>query len=84
MQNQEWMASIKAKWAEALQQYHTRQKFALNEENGHRSCTLVNMGAVALRLGRQVLNFDPVNQLFIGDDAANALVDQPMRGPWKI
>lgn len=63
---------------------HTRQKFALNEENGHRSCTLVNMGAVALRLGRQVLNFDPVNQLFIGDDAANALVDQPMRGPWKI
>ena len=62
----------------------TRQKFALNEQNGHHSCTLVNMGAVGLRLGRSVLNFDPKTQLFIGDDAANALVDQPMRGEWKI
>src|SRR5690606_9254175 len=36
-----------------------RQKFALNEENGHRSCTLVNMGKIALRLNRS-LKFDPV------------------------
>ncbi len=62
----------------------TRQKFALNEVNGHHSCTLVNMAAVALRLGRKVLKFDPQTQTFIGDDAANALIDQPMRGPWKI
>ncbi len=62
----------------------TRQKFALNEENGHHSCTLVNMAAVALRLGRKTLNFDKQTQTFIGDDAANALIDQPMRGPWKI
>lgn len=61
----------------------TRRPFALNEENGHRSCTIVNMGVVALRLGRN-LKFDPVNQLFIGDDAANALVDQPMRGEWHM
>lgn len=67
-----------------LQCVHTRQKFALNEENGHHSCTLVNMGTCALRLNRSVLNFDPKKQLFIGDDAANALIDQPMRGPWKI
>ena len=33
-----------------LECVRTRQKFALNEENGHRSCTLVNLGAVALRL----------------------------------
>ena len=62
----------------------TRQKFALNEENGHRSCTLVNLGAVALRLNRSVLNFDPVNQVFVNDDAANALIYQPMRGPWHL
>ncbi len=62
----------------------TRQKFALNEENGHHSCTLVNMATVALRLGRRALGFDPATQLFIGDDAANALIDQPMRGPWKL
>lgn len=61
----------------------TRKKFALNEENGHRSATIVNMGVIALRLGRS-LDFDPVKQEFINDDEANRLINQPMRGPWKI
>ena len=61
----------------------TRKKFALNESNGHRSCTIVNLGIVALRLGRN-LKYDPVNQQFIDDDGANRLINQPMRGPWKI
>ena len=61
----------------------SRRLFALNEENGHRSCTLVNMGIVALRLGRN-LNFDPVNQQFIDDEAANRMIDQPMRGEWSM
>ena len=61
----------------------TRQKFALNEMNGHRSCTMVNMGVIAVRLGRS-LNFDPVKQEFIDDEAANRLLDQPMRGPWTF
>lgn len=62
----------------------TRQKFALNEDNGHKSCTLVNLGAIGLRLGRHELAFDPATQTFISDDAANALINQPMRGEWKI
>jgi myo-inositol 2-dehydrogenase / D-chiro-inositol 1-dehydrogenase len=61
----------------------TRKKFALNEENGHRSCTIVNLGVIALRLGRN-LHFDPVKQQLIDDDGANRLINQPMRGPWKI
>jgi len=61
----------------------TRQKFALNEANGHRSCTLVNLGLAAVRLGRN-LRFDPVAQRFIDDEGANRLIDQPMRGPWQI
>lgn len=60
-----------------------RKKFALNEDNGHRSCTLVNMGVIALQLGRS-LNFDPVKQEFIDDEAANHLIDQPMRGEWTL
>lgn len=60
-----------------------RQKFALNEENGHRSCTIVNLGLTALRLGRS-LKYDPVKQLFVDDEGANRLIDQPMRGPWTI
>ena len=55
----------------------------LNEINGFRSATIVNMGVCALRLNR-TLNFDPVKLEFIGDEAANALIDQPMRGPWKM
>ncbi len=61
----------------------TRQKFALNEENGFRSGTLVNMAIIALRLGRS-LQFDPVKCEFIGDHAANLLVHQPMRAPWNL
>lgn len=62
----------------------TRRKFALNEDNGHHSCTLVNLGAMALRLGRKVMHFDPATQLVINDEAANQLINEPMRGPWKI
>ncbi len=61
----------------------TRRKFALNESNGHRSSTIVNMGKIALQLGRS-LEFDPVKQEFLNDEAANRLINPPMRGPWKI
>ena len=60
-----------------------RRKFALNEENGHRSCTLVNLGVIAVRLGRE-LQYDPEKELFVNDDAANRLIHQPMRSPWTI
>ncbi|MNL43840.1 hypothetical protein D3C87_1663720 [compost metagenome] len=66
-----------------LESVRTREKFALNEENGYRSCTLVNMGLIALRLNRS-LKFDSTKDEFINDDAANRLVYQPMRGPWSM
>lgn len=66
-----------------LESVRTRQKFALNEINGHRSCTIVNMGLAALRLNR-TLEFDPVNEMFINDEAANRLINQPTREPWSI
>ncbi|MFT5130738.1 MAG: myo-inositol 2-dehydrogenase/D-chiro-inositol 1-dehydrogenase, partial [Rhodothermales bacterium] len=61
----------------------TRKKFALNEENGHRSCTLVNLGKIAIQL-RRPLRYDPVAQQFIDDEEANRLVYQPMRGHWSL
>jgi predicted dehydrogenase len=61
----------------------TRKKFALNEQNGHRSCTLINMAKIAVQLGRS-LKFDPVKQRFVDDEEANRLAHQPMRGPWHI
>jgi len=60
-----------------------RRKFGLNEQNGHRSATLVNLAKISLRLGRE-LNFDPKTQRFADDEGANRLADQPMRTPWKV
>lgn len=67
-------------FAEAVR---TRRPFALNERNGHRSCTLVNLGKAALQLGRP-LRYDPVAERFVGDDEANRLLGQPLRAPWRL
>ena len=60
-----------------------RTPFALNESNGFRSCTVVNMGKIALQLGR-TLHFNPVTQEFVNDAEANKLLNPPMRAPWNI
>jgi predicted dehydrogenase len=61
----------------------TRQRFALDAEIGHHSCTLVNLGAIALRLRRR-LHFDPATGRFPGDDEANRLLDPPARASWGL
>jgi myo-inositol 2-dehydrogenase/D-chiro-inositol 1-dehydrogenase len=60
-----------------------RRKFALNEVNGHRSCTLVNLAKIAMQTGRR-LRFDPVTQRFVDDVDANRYLLQPMRGDWSL
>jgi len=60
-----------------------RTPFALNEANGFRSCTIINMGKIALQLGR-TLKFNPVTQEFINDEEANKLINPAMRSPWNI
>jgi len=60
-----------------------RTPFALNESNGFRSCTIINMGKIALQLGR-TLHFNPDTQEFLNDTEANFLINPPMRGPWTI
>ncbi len=60
-----------------------RKTFALNEANGYRSCTLVNLGLIAMRVHRN-LNFDPIKQEIVGDEEAKQLMDQPMRAPYIL
>jgi myo-inositol 2-dehydrogenase/D-chiro-inositol 1-dehydrogenase len=60
----------------------TRKKFALHEQNRFWSCTMLNMAITAHRLNKN-LKFDSKTLHFDGP-AANALIDQPMRAPWKI
>jgi len=66
-----------------IQTVRTRKKFALNEANGFRSCTLVNLAKIATRLNR-LLRFDPIKNCFIGDAEADRLILQPMRAPWHL
>jgi len=66
-----------------IESVRTRRPFALNERNGFRSSTIVNMGVVALRLNRS-LDFDPVKLEFVGDEAANKYLNQPMRAPFSL
>jgi predicted dehydrogenase len=67
-------------FAEAVRK---RRKFPLNEENGHRTCILINLAKIAVRLGRP-LRFDPAGQRFVDDAEANRLIDEPMRAPWHL
>ena len=60
-----------------------RKTFALNEANGHKSCTLVNLGLIAMRVHRN-LKFDPIKQEIVGDEEARQLMDQPMRAPYIL
>jgi len=60
----------------------TRKKFALNEQNGFWSCTIVNLGKIAHRTNKS-FKFDP-DALKIDVPECQALIEQPMRAPWKI
>ena len=60
-----------------------RTPFALNESNGFRSCTIINLGKIALQLGR-TLHFDPVKQDFINDEEASRMINPAMRAPWNM
>jgi len=66
-----------------MESVRTRKKFALNEMNAHRSATLVNLCKISWQLGRP-LSFDPATQRCKNDEAANRLIDSPMRAPWHL
>ena len=52
-------------------------------EVGHRSNTVCILTHIAMRLGRK-LQWDPRAERFVGDDAANAMLDYPHRAPWTL
>jgi predicted dehydrogenase len=48
---------------------------------GHRSASVCHLGVMAIRLGRK-LNWDPVQEQFIGDTEADQHISRPMRPPY--
>ncbi|MEK6754971.1 MAG: hypothetical protein AABZ02_02345, partial [Bacteroidota bacterium] len=69
-----------ANWVECVR---TRSKPSSHEEIGHRSASLGHLVAISFRLGRS-LKWDPVKEVFVGDDEANRLRSRAMREPWRI
>ena len=52
-------------------------------EVGHRSITVCHLANIARAVGRP-LKWDPVKEIFAGDEAANALLDRPRRKGFEL
>ena len=52
-------------------------------EIGHRSAAVCHLGNIAMLLGRK-LNWDPKNEQFVNDPAANRMTTRAMRAPWRL
>ena len=61
----------------------TRRQPIAPAEVGHRTCSACLVGHIAMKIPRK-LHWDPAQERFKGDDAANALLSRPMRAPWTI
>jgi predicted dehydrogenase len=52
-------------------------------EVGHRTASICHLGNIAMRLGREI-PWDPQAQQCPNDEQANAMLQRPYRGPWKL
>lgn len=59
----------------------SRKPTICEPEIGHRSASICHLGAIAVRLGRE-LKWDPVQENFGQDMEANACLSREMRKPW--
>jgi predicted dehydrogenase len=61
----------------------TRKRTACDVEAGCRSTIVSHLGCIAHWTGR-ALHWDPVREIFPGDDEANRWIARAMRSPWKL
>lgn len=61
----------------------SRQRPIADVEIGHRSAIICHLGNIARWVGRK-LRWDPEQELFPGDDEANAYLERPMRKPYQL
>ena len=52
-------------------------------EIGHRSCSTCLLHHIAMKLKRKIY-WDPMNERFLNDDEANALLNRPHRFPYEV
>jgi hypothetical protein len=53
-------------------------------EASHRSISICHLANIAIRLGRESLDWDPKRERVIDDVKANAMLSRPIRGGWKL
>jgi len=61
----------------------TREAPVENLELAHYVSTIAHLGNLAYRTNSEIV-WDAANMRAVGNDAANALVTAPYRGPWKL
>jgi predicted dehydrogenase len=61
----------------------SRQQPIAPIEQAHRSISIAHLGNISLRLGRD-LTWDPDQERFPNDKAANRLLSRPYRQPWSL
>ena len=64
-----------------LNSIRTRQRAATTPEIAHRSTSACEIAWITMKLGRKV-RWDPVKEVFLNDDAANAMRSRPQRAPY--
>jgi predicted dehydrogenase len=62
----------------------SRRPTAAPVEVAHRSITICHLGNIALRLGRDRLQWDPRTEQIVGDDEAAKMLSRPYRAPWTL
>ena len=61
----------------------TRETPVAPVEIGHRSCSACILGYIAMLLQRPLF-WNPDEEQFINDDAANRMLNRPYRSPWYL
>jgi predicted dehydrogenase len=61
----------------------TRERPFRDIEFAHRTCTVCHLGNICYLLNRP-LKWDPVKEIFPGDEQANRFLDRAKREPWAI
>lgn len=64
-----------------LNSIRSRQPAVTTPEEAHRSTSACILGWIAMKLGRS-LRWDPTQETFLNDDAANAMLARPQRSPY--
>jgi len=69
-----------ANWCQCIK---SRERPIADVEIGHRSAIVCHLGNIVRWVGRK-LRWDPVQEIFPGDDEANRYLERPQRRPYQI